>query len=76
MCECVVWRQQAVRCELWTIAGAGILRVYDDERLVMEEPGQIGGLYDQTERLRSAFAGASEAPRQALAQLPLGVPAF
>ena len=44
--EVVVWREGSRRCELWIVAGAAHLRIYDGDSLKYEErapPGKVFG---------------------------------
>jgi len=34
----VIWRSEETRCELWSLSGASLLRVYDGDGLILEEP--------------------------------------
>lgn len=36
-CECIVWRQGALRCELWSIGELGVLKIFDGSVLTHEE---------------------------------------
>ena len=51
-CECIVWRVGARRCELWSIAGAGVLKVFDGADLTHEETLRAGTCYQRAEELR------------------------
>ena len=52
-CECVVWRDQERRCELWRVQGTDWLRLFDGEVLVTDEPVLHGALWAQVLALRT-----------------------
>jgi hypothetical protein len=41
-CACVVWRHGALRCELWSVKGLGVLKVFDGSVLTRQESFQNG----------------------------------
>jgi hypothetical protein len=51
-CECVIWRDGTRRCELWFASDSNLLRVYDDDRLIHEEPFEIGTGWERAIELR------------------------
>ena len=51
-CECIVWRVGTLRCELWSIGGAGVLKVFDGADLTHEETLLAGTCYRRAEELR------------------------
>lgn len=59
-CECVMWRQDSRRCELWLLGGVAYLRVYDGTLLVLQEPAPAGLAYARAQELRPiASAGGT-----------------
>ena len=56
-CECVVWRDEQRRCELWKVQGADHLRLYAGEALLTEEPVLHGALWAQALALRTWTPG-------------------
>jgi hypothetical protein len=52
-CDCVLWRDHDRRCELWTVNGAGCLRLFDGETLLTEEPLVEGAVWAQALALRT-----------------------
>ena len=52
-CECVVWRDQERRCELWRVQGTDRLRPFDGEVLVTHEAVLHGALWAQVLALRT-----------------------
>jgi len=51
--ECVMWRDQERRCELWIVKGNSCLRLFDGETLMTEEPLLQGALWAQALALRT-----------------------
>ena len=62
-CECIVWRQGAQRCELWSVGEQGILKVFDgsvmthEETFTHEEPFVRGTWYQRAQDLRRRAIG-------------------
>ena len=51
-CECILWRQGAVRCELWSVGELGVLRVFDRTVMTYEESFRKGTWYQRAQELR------------------------
>jgi hypothetical protein len=51
-CECIVWRVGALRCELWSIAGLGVLKVFSGTDLTHEETLTAGTCHQRAQELR------------------------
>jgi hypothetical protein len=63
-CECIVWRVGTLRCELWSIAGAGVLKVFDGPDLTHEEALLAGTCYQRAEELRRTAMHESSRHRE------------
>lgn len=56
-CECILWRQGALRCELWTVGQLGVLRVFDRTVMTHEESFRKGTWYRRAQELRRVAIG-------------------
>src|ERR671911_545609 len=54
-CQCVIWREDGRRCELWTVTGSGRLRVYEDQTVLVDEPFVRGQGWARAAALRLSF---------------------
>ena len=55
--ECIVWRQGAVRCELWSVGELGVLKVFDGSVMIHEEDVLRGAWYQLAQELRQLAIG-------------------
>ena len=58
-CEIIAWHQGNRRCELWTVAGHGELRIFEEATLIHRELLTAGSSYRVAEALRNRYGGAS-----------------
>ena len=58
-CECVVWRQGPLRCELWSSGGRGILKVFEGSVLTRQESFKNGTWYHRAQELRHLAISAA-----------------
>ena len=57
-CEAILWREGSRRCELWTVDGIGILKVFDGEALIYQElRTRVVSCYQRAQELREVRRG-------------------
>lgn len=61
-CACVVWRHGALRCELWSVKGLGVLKVFDGSVLTRQESFQNGTWYHRAQELRRLTIRGTRVP--------------
>ena len=61
-CEIIAWHRGNRRCELWSVAGRGELRIFDEAILIHRELLTGGSSYRVAEALRERYGGASAPP--------------